>query len=187
MTHPRRQRGFTLIEMLTVISIIIIMLAIGIVATSRMYRQTDVNRTEMTLQVLASAYTEYTAQVRQTPGNVNNISYHSNPNNDHVSLQEFLNDVQDNSSVATQMLQTINDQYLVRQTTGNRRITRINDAWGTPIRYYISGSYAHFGLPRRNTPYFASAGENKNWGTINAQNQPDTNAEDNLYSFNLER
>ncbi|MEM1107126.1 MAG: type II secretion system protein [Planctomycetota bacterium] len=81
---------------------------------------------------------------------------------------------------------------------------RINDPWGNRIRYARFVSYQDNDpridddkrltfdftnddyLPRHPNAFFASPGPDMMWGTFDADGLPDAEAEDNLYSFELD-
>ncbi len=84
------------------------------------------------------------------------------------------------------------DENVLNDQSGNDFL-ELRDAWGNKIVYVqhvykaddpdgVDRGEDDF-LPPRTSPFFASAGPDGQWGSVDDQGVPDEDAEDNLYSF----
>lgn len=180
-TQPRtrpRPAGFSIIEMLVLVSIILILSAIGIGAISQLFGTAEARKTQAILRQLGAALTEYTAHTR---GSQPLMTETADPEDPDIGV---VGDMAANGGEAvTKMLATIREN-----NDGQLAI----DAWGRPI-VYINGldGRSHNGTisgqPLRPLAYFASAGEDGEWGEFQDGDvrKPDTAAADNLFSFEV--
>lgn len=172
-TSPCRP-AFSLIELLVVISIIAILLALSVAALTGMYSQASKNQTEVVLNQLQGVLTEYSTQTGSNPAE----------NSSTFSIEDFVDAVYSDCQPAVKMLETVDSKLVVMD--GNN-IDTINDPWGIELRYTTGGD-VNAGLPLRRAPYFASAGPDGEWGTIDSDNEPNSDgADDNIYSFDLDQ
>ena len=137
---------------------------------------------------LAGARVEYSAQTKQVPAYLG--SYANNPAADAASIDFFVTTVKNNARPALDLVETL-DVALRVDTNGDNVIDRVVDTWDRPVRYYPGSEYGGTdqtarGMPLRKEPYFASAGEDGDFGSIGTDNEPDDAAMDNLYSFDLD-
>ncbi len=191
-TTPRR--GFSLIEVLVVVSIIVILVGLALAGINFAYQRSEESNTRALLGSLAGVEKEYRAQTGQyvhpvPPATMAQQDSVNGELNRTVTapLANFLDKVQDNSAVAGEMLRRIQPQLLTIDTTTNR-ITAIKDPWGTNIYYYRGDGNTNVTgrtLPKQPHPYFVSAGADADLGTVDANNNPIGKSADNLYSFEV--
>ena len=190
--HAAAAGGFTLIEVLVVVSIIVLLLGVvgGGWLVARDRAQTRVVR--VALSQLAGTSTEYGVQTRQIV--LYGSGYSNNNDSDYASIEAFITAVKDNARPAYDLLQTVNESLRIDMDNDGEP-ERLNDTWGRAIRYYPgtetyppSASFdpPALGLPLRKQPYFASAGPDGQWGSIDNDNVRDEQAADNLYSFEID-
>lgn len=207
---PRRRsiRGFTLIELLVIISIIGLLVAILLPVTSAVLRAVEVNRMQASLAGLRAAAEEYRAA---TGGVVNHTvnRFPSAPSFDVVAndsannntIQLFVFEGGKVPNVAAILVASARDelQQVMPPSTTPTPLTDLGavtdpssivllDIFGNQIRYaaFVNKDDAFRDddyLPAHPNPFFASAGPDGLWGTVNRAGVPDEEAEDNLYSF----
>ncbi len=177
----RSRGGFSLIELLVVISIIMLMLGFGVVGFVR-YMSTGVeSQTRVVLKQLANVAGEYQGDTKgQTVPYTG--GYPTGSADD--SISKFFTGISGSQSAVDTSILIAED--FSGAAAGSKPST-VKDGWGNAIRYYPGGSIdaTGKGLPRRDMPYFASAGADGEWGTVNpATGEPNNGAaKDNLYSF----
>jgi len=174
MKPTPRHNAFTLIEILVAISIITILLAIGIAAMSAMYGQADISKTQIALEQLEGARTEYIAFNRGNQPAFGGIA-------------SVLSEIRANGGdEAVKMLNSISNTIL--DDGSNTPI----DPWGNPIVFIGTNGQSDGGgvtgqpqRPSSSLPYFASRGPDGEWGTFAGGDptEPDDDAKDNLFSF----
>lgn len=156
-----RSAGFSLIEILVVVGIIIILVGIGVVGIGQYNRAAEAELTRSTMAAAMAAMTEYQAQTGQVPA--------TGSNGDIEALIDAINTVPE----ARAMLDNLKAEG---QYDG---ADEINDAWGGELRYYKSNLAAdpnqNASLNRIAQPFLVSPGPD---GDI------DTN-EDNIYSNDI--
>lgn len=167
--------GFSLIEVLVVVSIIVILLGIAVAGINVAYQRSEEATTRALLGSLAGVEKEYRAQTGQPIPASANGDLNDTPN-------KFLDVVQDNSKVASDFLRRI-DSKLRKESGG--RITEVRDPWDNLVRYNDGSGGG--GMPRAQYPYFASAGADGQWGSYanGDPSQPDAAAKDNILSFEV--
>lgn len=176
-THRSRGRGeggFSLTELLVVISIITILVAIGAVAAMRSYSTAAAQQTRITLAVLKGIAQEYET-VTGSP------VWHTTPNPPNDPIERFVQTVRQ-VSTAAKMLPSIGKESLGDfDGDGNDEVV---DGWGRLLKYRQSNlndtdpttpPYDNT-LPEHPRPFFASKGEDGQW-SVN---------DDDLYSFQVD-
>jgi len=188
-THqkPSRQQGWSLIELMVVISIITILLAILI--NTAVEGKGPVEQTKVTLRAAMAVATEYEVT---TTLKIDHLTPTSNPGPPVVALNDsisrFCYTVSKLDRTRTMLMSLGKDALFL--TSGVP--TEIRDGWGRKLEYY-SGSDAvppvapPAGGPTSKAPYFYSWGPDGKPGTLNANNQSNhADSKDNMYSFQLD-
>ncbi|MBB6431472.1 prepilin-type N-terminal cleavage/methylation domain-containing protein [Algisphaera agarilytica] len=188
-TLASSRAGFSLIEILVVISIIALLLALGAVGMSKMREQAQVEKIRVLLQQLAGVETEYRAQTNgKFPDDDSSNSSTAGVNN---SIEWFVEQVEAQPITQEMIEKTVNRAFY-SPTDGGTPGTVV-DAWGLEIEYRelsdgsatatSNGTNAQF--PPYAQPFFASAGPDGLWGDHSVLADPDDAAADNIYSFEL--
>ena len=232
-TRPRGiARGFTLIEILIVISIIAILT--GILVAAFMNRQGPQSATRITLSALKGAAVEYEVELQTAPVSMNQGEYASqvrtnfsggqyiDPNEDppkakiggtadtetnfrDFSISRFCHQLL-KYPTTNKMLMSLGREVII--DADGDGFADVVDGWGRKIVYYNPAdnfdrdndeNQKHAELfPASRTPYFASAGEDGQWGDYRelqrflkkesqtaAEEKLALEAQDNLYSFEM--
>ena len=161
----RHACGFSLVEILVVISIIALIIGIGVVVGGRMTTEARKEQVRTMMLGMLSANDEYKA-VRGTGIGVDGTSSDS-------STKQFVLACQQIQTCEEIMMSAINSS-----TSQALERTFVNDSvfdrWGTEIEYRPSNDQSGSGpstgvsnadLPRSRDPFFASAGPDETWGT----------------------
>ncbi|BAM04183.1 type II secretion system protein [Phycisphaera mikurensis] len=202
----RRSAGFTLIELLVTISIIAILAGISIPVITSMLKAADSGRMKSSLAGLRAAAEEYQVM---TDSNVDHtlarfpsfpslqVEAKDVPGNNTIQL--FVYEAGKVPSVASLLVSSARKDLKIFDGTDfvvladptlitDPAAVQLLDAFGNPVRYaafvdkgdaFTDDDY----LPAHPGPFFASAGPDGLWGTVNRSGEPDADAEDNLYSF----
>ena len=195
MRRPSRQAGWNLIELMVVVSIITILLAILI--NTAVEGKGPIEQTKVTLRGLHAVATEYevatTLKIDHfTPATLATAPVTNTPS----SMHRFCFAVWKLDKTRS-MMRTLGKDAVAPGANDVAPLT-VSDAWGKAIRYYSgSGANLHIeggtlstllaaGMPTSKDAYFASAGPDGKWGTVDANNVPNTDAKDNLYSNSLD-
>lgn len=204
----RRACAFTLIELLVLISIILILIAILLPASTAVLRAAEASRMQASLAGLRGAAEEYRAATggivdhtvnRFPSAPAVNVEAADDPDNNTIAL--FVFEAGKVPSVASILVATGRDRLQEQVPPASTPTTMADpstvadpshivflDIFGNPIRYagfvnkddsFTDDDY----LPGHPNPFFASAGPDGLWGTVNRSGEPDEDAEDNLYSF----
>ena len=188
----RASGGFSLIEILVAISVIILLLGIGFVGTSQFIRATKIKQVEAMMQGLVGANEEFKAKRQQ--GNVNHggdnpVRYPAGLN----SSERFVYACRQIKDVEAQMLAAVNSGESSERSAYQDRdgdgVEELYDVWGTPIvyRHWNNGqtnnqnenpddgqlrntrgqsvSISNADLPDSQSPFFVSAGPDGEFGT----------------------
>ena len=201
----KSKTGFTIIELMVVIGIIIILAGIGLVTMNVLNEQAVKDKTRMVIRGAAGAGTEYEAQIASVINHTGSspVDWGTNktgtadtsvsePATSLSSIERFvwaLWQIEDTQN----RLKRFDDMLVDADGDG---FYELNDGWGRPLEY-VDGTNApltpmptpnsNFStLPRRNAFFLACAGPDGEWGVVNNQNQPDDPAKDNIYSFDME-
>lgn len=138
----RRRNGFTLIEVLVVISIIVILMAITIAVAQEVRQNSEVNLTKATLKDLQDGLSAYRGKTHQVPPN----------------MAAFLTDYQDlyayPGGIRPNILSKIPQELIVAGPITTpygtpQGVAGVNDGFGDAIIYVPTGA---------NAPYFESGG-----------------------------
>ncbi|MEM6260088.1 MAG: type II secretion system protein [Planctomycetota bacterium] len=170
----RQNRGFSLIEILVVVSVIALILAIGTAVALRATAEQRRDQTRQMMEALLAANDQYKA-VRKSSA----IS-HTGPTAGLSSAEQFVAACLEIQTCEKIMLAALNSST----STALERIYKDNsifDRWGTELEYRQSNdpnsatpappanqagvTVANNQLPRSRDPFFASAGPDKEWGT----------------------
>lgn len=181
----RRQAGFTLIEIMVTVGIIILLLGIGIVAGTRFIAEGKKEQTRSMLKGLMGAHTEFQAQRNQ--GSLNHdgnnpINWDKDVKNGgrFTSSERFVWGCQQIKKVEDKMMAALNSggQETFRKIWANKKtgspVNEIYDIWGTELEYRSkndgkgtgpNSSVKNSDLPLSRAPFFVSAGPDKKFGT----------------------
>ncbi|MEM8737361.1 MAG: prepilin-type N-terminal cleavage/methylation domain-containing protein [Planctomycetota bacterium] len=209
------RRGFSLIEILVVVSIVALLIGISFPVALRMLAQASVSNTRSTLNTLGSAAAEFRTQTGGLPDHRDTTTgvAVNPPAGEDTTMGLFLSlamQIQD----CNQMVQSAagKDGLAVTPAAGKdtgaassasnaastlaARRTLLEswvfiDDWETPMRYangvsHTDGFTEDDYLPPHPNAFFASAGPDGEWGTHAADGTPDDEALDNLYSYNID-
>ena len=182
--NKRRSRcsGWSLIEILVVISIIVILL--GIIINTSVEKTGPEQQTKVTVRAAMAIATEYEVATQTIVDHTADTTGYTGAS---TGVARFLYAARQIST--TQKMVSSLGRDAVDDTTYP---TQIFDGWGKELRY---GNALETGnttndevgrMPKRPTPYFASAGADGEWGNVDDAGKPDTKAADNIYSFNLD-
>ncbi|MFA9479518.1 type II secretion system protein [Phycisphaerales bacterium AB-hyl4] len=200
--RPRHQRnaGFTLMEILIVVFIIVGLVAITLAAGTYMRSAAQSRQTAVLLQTLHNASTEYQAQMGYAwgdrPNHWNDPTNVYDPDN---TIGWFLRGTQRVPEVY-QIIAALREQLEYGNVNGDTGPIAANDNWGTAIVYRhpdanMTDEPIRY-LPPRHRPYFASAGPDEQWGDYEEWQNRERGephdadlaeqAADNIYSFELD-
>jgi len=174
-THqkPSRQQGWSLIELMVVISIITILLAILI--NTAVEGKGPVEQTKVTLRAAMAVATEYevttTLKIDHLTGTGGN------------SIARFCSALWKLDRTRTMLMSLGKDAV---KSSAGLAPTTILDGWGRNLQYYSGEGAPEAGMPKLKDPYLGSSGQDGKWGTFDANNVPNADAKDNLYSNQLE-
>jgi len=175
-----RRRGFTLIEILVVVSIIGLLLSIGAAVGLKITAEARKEQTRAMMEGLLSANEEYKA-VRQG----SSIS-HTGPTAGLSSTEQYIKaclQIKTCEEIVISSLNSSSQDALARiyKDGGGSSNKSVYDRWGTEIEYRQSNNpssttpappanengdtVANADLPLSRDPFFASAGPDKKWGT----------------------
>ena len=167
--------AFSLIELLVVISIILILLAIGVPAMTGALSQSSKAVTQSTLQGAMGVETEMRATRRgvfldhtDAPGGFGTLA----------DIEYFVDQAR-KSETSRKMIES-----LPLGDKDNDGRDEIWDDWDNPIHYRSSNDSGT--EPKHPTPFFHSAGPDTTFGTFTAENVPDDDGEDDILSFEIE-
>lgn len=199
---PRNSSGFTLIEVLVVVSIIVIVIGVIVAGISGAFGTANDKRTGLVLQQLANSIVEYEAQTGLDfplpPSGTNYYSFPASSQSDHMRYERSIDDyIEAISEVpeANDAFELVNGNLRPNTSSDSDNDTAdgldpatpdlnndlpdsVLDAWGNPIRFVPTSpragypTYRAAGLPIRRDPYFASAGTDGIWGTFDSENNP---------------
>ncbi len=151
------RRGFTLIEMLVVIGVIVLMIGIGMAAYVSVMRSGDAAATRAVLEQAQGAERTYRDAV-DLP--------HDQPIPGADDMRSLLRVLMQHEE-SRMMLESVGDEHL----TGEEGNWRLRDGWNEEIIYVPPGEEKQ-GYPARQRSYFVSRGRDRDRGT-----------EDDMFSY----
>lgn len=189
------RRGFTLIEVLVVISIIALLLTIGVFALGGLSESATRRQTLAIFEQAMTVNTEYQAQVGKPinhQGDIGAIMWDTDPNRarnnpshaqyestgsmgndkadeapeDFLYIERFTWAALNHPEVAT-VVQTLGNQLQDTEEDGPDGFLEIVDGWGKPLDYRERADEEDFHPPYPR-PFFASAGPDGEWGDPDA-------------------
>lgn len=184
--HRRfNKRGFTLVEMMVVVAVLVILFGIGIAIGPEIIDAGEEQLTIGTMRSLEGILEDYTSRVGAPVNNVGDFprdwsgtiyEITSAGEAEDKSIQQFY--------IATKAIPDIEQgTYASMPTTLFTEEDEIIDGWQVPLIYCATtestGNYFSF-LPTYDRPFFASAGADGLWG-----NGTDEDSEDNIYSYQI--
>lgn len=188
------RRGFTLIEILVVITVIGLLVGIAFVGAGKLMESGKANATKALVSSVGTLPTDLYAEVKQYPRYTG--GYSATPAADRDSIEFLVAEVLGVKKTKDK-LAGFGSESLERDASGDPEW--IKDSWDRPLRYSnynangagpdddTYGNLAE-GLPIQKRPYVASAGPDQEWGTFTASASgpvPDEAAKDNIYSFDV--
>ncbi|MEM9881361.1 MAG: prepilin-type N-terminal cleavage/methylation domain-containing protein [Planctomycetota bacterium] len=204
--------GFSLIEILVVISIITLLVGISFPVALRMLGSASVPKARAMLNALGAATAEFRTETGGVPDHTDTSTgvVVSNDNTADTTIGLFLSRAMQVESSNKMARAAAGDKAFTANPGGldtaaaanlmnNGALTNaqkleawaIVDPWDNRIRYAASVSHSDAFrdddyLPPHPNAFFASAGPDGRWGTHDADGTPDADAEDNLYSFQVD-
>jgi len=166
--NPPRRAGFSIIELMVVVAIILILVGIGVVGISQFNAAAEQDVCREIMATALAAMTEYQAQTRgQIPGGDADTSG--------GDVEEFVTDIKLFDDAETHLDKLASNGYYVGTT--------IVDPWGSALKYYTQnidadasgGPDNNANLKAYSKPFFVSAGPDGDFDTD----------EDNVYSFEI--
>jgi len=185
IANRRRSAGFSLVELMVVVGIIILLLGIGLVAGTKFIAEGKKEQTKAMLDGLLGANTEFIAKRK---GSVNHdgktpIDWSKVQNGSALSSSErFVYacsqiesvELQLNAAVSSSGQKSLERIYVDSTSSDPDRVKEIYDTWGTEVEYrsFNNGegrgpvtNVANINLPLSKSPFFVSAGPDKRFGT----------------------
>lgn len=172
--------GFSLIEILVALSIIVLLVGFGVAAMSKFLAQSEVEKTRVLLQQLAGIEIEYRAQTNgRFPDDDPSNSTTTDVDN---SIEWFIEQVEALPVTNEMAYKTLNTKFYT--ATDGAVPGTVVDSWGNPIEY-LESSDGTGNFPPYAQPFFASAGPDGVFGDGKDLANPDPDAEDDMYSFDV--
>lgn len=180
--RKRRFSGFSLIELLVVLSIIALLLSIGTAVALRMVKEARVEATRAMLNGLLGANEEFKAVRKEGPINHEGsypIDWTTSEGNKLSSSERFVRGCSQIQSSTDMMMAAINSGSssaleIVYNDKDNDGTFQIFDRWRTEVEYRSRNNSKGAGpstgvsnslLPVTNYPFFVSAGPDQQFGT----------------------
>jgi prepilin-type N-terminal cleavage/methylation domain-containing protein len=196
----RQAKGFTIVELMVVIGLILALSAIGLTTMNLMLRRASAERTRSTMHMAKGLSTEYRAQFGTavnhfgfTPINwagskLKNAPGSSGGGTPNDPIEKFVWAVWQVEELRDRLRSKAIDDIVI-DSDGDGFLELV-DGWNNQITYaafvYRNDLYAGDDFfPTITTPIFMSRGPNEEWGTFVNNNKPDANAEDNIRSDEL--
>ncbi len=171
-------RGFSLVEILVVVAIIILLVGIGVAVSGAMQQRALAQQTKLALAELRAIASEYQTVTGSS------FTYTSNTFNatDAASITKFTEAAYEVPSCQP-MFDRLHRDGMTSGAPASGGF-RINDAWDNAVQYRSSsdGSVAR----KSDQPFFASAGADGKWGDVNGSSQDQADATDNIYSLDVQ-
>jgi len=167
--------AFSLVEMLVVIAIIIILLGIGLAVSTAVISKGEQQKTRVTLTNAAAVLDQYLTLTGQSAGDV------------FSGTTNGVSELFSKASGVKRMEPMFNgfDTRALKKSNGG---WGLYDGWDNAIHLkWADGKDPSGGtLPDIGRPYFASMGQDSDWGEVDSSNEAKAEAEaNNLYSYQL--
>jgi prepilin-type N-terminal cleavage/methylation domain-containing protein len=162
--------GFTIVEIMVVIGIIVILLAIGIAVGPAVVGEAERQTTKVNMIALEALLDEYLERTGRDASAIANVHELWTESAKIAAIRPLMNALED--SVVED-----NGQW------------QCKDGWDNFIYFNPDGSTDPSGgdLPDSGGPYFASPGTDNEWGDHDGSGEDKELAEDNLYSYDLDQ
>jgi len=177
--HARTaSRGFTLVEILTVIAVIVILMGIGLAVGPGLLQQGERQLTYVVLNNARSLYEEYDDRT------------HSGAFIEDTS--ELIRKCRDISQLEN-VVARFPSQTISRSESGETVTYSLRDGWGNEILFVPAGQTSQdaegkkFHADDPEGPYFMSPGPDSATGDLSGNEQQKEQAEDNIFSFRTNR
>lgn len=181
-----RGSGFTLVELMVVVSVIVIILTLGVASLTIAFEKAEVAQTEVILATLKAVADEYRGQTKVNLANEDQID----------TMEKFIEQVRSISNCDSIMRSmgppgeiVIHDDNGVGDDA-SEPIRMIRDPWGNDIKYFPHNESGKRGYdakhPESKVPFFMSIGPDNQEGDVNGTGTALERHEDNVYSFNLD-
>ncbi len=176
-----RSAGFSLVEILVVVAIILLLVGIGVAVSGAMQQRALGQQTKLALSELRSIASEYQTVTSLTvPYTANTLSGTSEDD----SIKAFTAKAYEVPSCQPMFDRLRRDEMIGGAWPPASGGFTINDAWDKPIQYRSSSDGSV--LRKSDHPFFASAGIDGAWGDVNGSDAAQEQARDNLYSLDVQ-
>jgi prepilin-type N-terminal cleavage/methylation domain-containing protein len=174
-----RSRGFTLLEMLTTVAVLIILLGLMVDLAGYVRNRSATDLSRQVLGALDVAMAEYVSKAGKEPEKYPPIAAFTNTTELSEDEQTLLDNARQNNRDFVAAMES--QGLLKREPFASLPVlifdrATLNDAWHTPI-VFVPESHSRIGMAPSGKGFFFSAGPDRLYKT----------REDNLYSYEVRR